>query len=336
MKVIGSGHVEFFSPEDEGPHPIGRDAWWNESVWLQFAERSSGLYGAIRIGHQPNFQGGHTSIWSLIGTPDWIYKRDGLYPLTESDRVATGFAANGTHRFEADSRGGHWSIDDEDISVSLLVEDFHPPIGYTPGSHMETIAKNHFEASGKISGDITIKGRRYEIRDGLASRDHSWGIRYWNHLRVHRFTAATFGPDLSCNAICFYDETDRLSQWGYVVRGDTIIPALEVDVIAYMEADGISNRGGIVRYVLPDGEEMVVELQPVNKGMISRQHTLAINDTICWAMIGDRVGAGVFETNSNPQGGTIIPSQRGLVRTLVDNGIVAAGQAFSGFMPKAP
>jgi len=333
MKVVGKGHVEFFKAEDEGPHPCSKDDWWNESVWLQFAERSSGIYGAIRVGHQPNFRGGHTSIWSIIGTPDWIYKRDGLNPLTERDRLKTGFAANGTHRFEADGRGGHWSIEDEDISVDLLTEDYHPPIGYTPGAFMETIAKNHFEAAGKISGTITLKGKKHLVTAGLAYRDHSWGVRYWHHMRVHRFTAATFGPELSANAINFYDETDRMSKWGYVIRGQEIYPAKEVDVIAYMEGDGISNRGGIVRYVLDGGEELCVRLQPVNKGMISRQHTLIINDTLCWAQIGDQAGAGVFETNSNPQGGTIIPSQRGLVRAIIDNGITPAGSAFDGFVP---
>lgn len=335
MKVIGQGHIGFFGSDDEGPHPPGKDDWWNESVWLQFGELSTGLHGAIRIGHQPNFQGGHTSIWSMIGTPDWIYKRDGLNPLTDRDRLASGFGANGTHRFHADDDGGHWTIEDEEVSVELLTRDYHPPIGYTPGATLETIAKNHFEAAGRISGTIIIKGKTYQLKDGFASRDHSWGVRYWNHMRVHRFTAATFGPDLSCNAICFYDETDRLTQWGYVVRGETIIPAKEVDVITFMEADGISNRGGIVRYVLPDGEELRVELQPINKGMISRQHTLIINDTICRAKVGDRVGVGVFETNSNPQGGTIVPTQRGLVRTIIENGIFPAGPAFADYMPSA-
>lgn len=335
MKVAGKGHVQFFTFEDEGPHPAGKDDWWNESVWLQFADSDAEIYGAIRIGHQPNLQGGQTSIWSMIGTPDWIYKRDGLNPLTDADRITNGFGANGTHKYSADDKGGHWSIRDEDIEVDLLVEDYHPPIGYTPGGLMENVAKNHFEASGKITGTVTIKGKRYELKNGMASRDHSWGVRFWHLFRAHRFTAATFGPDFSCNAICFLDETDRLAQWGYIVRGDTIYPAKEVDVIAYMEADSVSNRGGAVRFTMHDGEEIVVELKPVNMGMVSRQHTTIITDTICWAETDGRTGVGVFETNTNPQGGTIIPSQRGLMRAIIENGISPAGAPFDGFYPRA-
>lgn len=334
MEIVGEGHVEFFEAKDEVPHPASKDDWWNESVWLQFADKETGIYGSLRIGHQPNFQGGHASIWSLIGTQEWIYKRDGLYPLGDRDHLANGFGANGTHRFEFDG-ACHWTIEDDDISVTLCTEDYHAPLGFMPGLAMENIAKNHFEAACGISGTVKLKGRRHQIAHGLAYRDHSWGVRFWNHMRVHRFTAATFGPDLSCNAICFYDETGRLSQWGYVRRGDRIIVAKEVDVIAYMEADGISNRGGVVRYVLPDGEELRVALRPVNKGMISRQHTAVINDTICWAEVGDMVGVAVFETNSNPQGGTLIPTQQGLVRAIVENGVWPAGPSFSGFVPSA-
>ncbi|MET0547457.1 MAG: hypothetical protein ABWZ40_14230, partial [Caulobacterales bacterium] len=281
MKVVGEGNVHFYEPSDEGAHPYSNDPWWNESVWLQWGEHASGLHGAIRIGHQPNFQGGHTSIWSKVGTPDWIYKRDGLYPMQESDKVKNGFGANGTHRAYWDDKGGHWSIEDEDISVELTTKDYHPPIGYTPGKWMENIAKNHLESAGTISGTIKIKDKTYTVKEGLFGRDHSWGVRYWLHMRVHRYTQATFGPDLSVNAICFYDEVDRLHQWGYVVRGDEIIPAKEVDVIAYMEADGVSNRGGHLTMNLTTGEKLDFEFEGVVPSAISFHYAIACTDTIC-------------------------------------------------------
>ena len=323
MQVKGEGHIEFFSAEDEGPHPAGPGEWWNESVWLQFAEPGTGLYGALRIGHQANYHGGMTSVWSMVGTPDLIYKRDGLFPLAPSDIVTNGFSANGTHRFEFDGRC-NWTIEDEDISVHLVSTDFHKPLSFTPGMMMENIARNHLEAAGEIQGTIRIRDKTYEVRKGLSYRDHSWGIRYWHHIRVHRFTGASFGPDFSCNAISIYNETDQLMKWGYVRRGDTIIPAKNVDILTYLESDGVSNRGGVVRYYLADGEELVVELEPVDQGMVSRQHSFYINDTICWARCGDRVGTGVFETSNNVQGGTLMPTQRSLIRAIVDNGIQPA------------
>lgn len=333
MEVIGQGQIHYYDEEDEGPHAFTSNDWWNESVWLQFLEVETGLHGAIRIGHQPNWQGGHSSIWSMIGTPEWVYKRDGLYPLRTEDKIANGFGANGTHGFEFRDGKCHWSIRDEDIEVDLVTSDFHKPFGFTPGIAMENIAKNHLEAASEIEGVIRIRGKEYRVRRGLSYRDHSWGPRYWLHMRVHRFTAATFGPDLSCNAICFYDEADRLSKWGYVRREGKIIVADEVDVIAYMEADGVSNRGGMARFLLPGGEEMIVAYRPANKGMLSRQHSLVINDTICRAEHGGRVGGAVFETNSNWQGGTLHPTGRALVRSIIDNGITPAAPAFDGFFP---
>ena len=325
MNVVGDGHIKFYGPEDEGTHPCGASEWWNESVWLHFLDINSGVNGIFRIGHEPNWQGGSTAIWNLIQTPKWNYKRDGLSPMRSGDRTAIGMKSAGTHTFEFDGKGCRWTVKDGDTFANLLIEDYHPPLSFWPkGSEMESIAPNHTEGPGKVSGIVVIKGEEYKITDALGYRDHSWGNRYWDNLRAHRWVGTNFGPDFNCNAICWLNENHDLGRYGYVRRGDTIYVATEVDIVTYMEPDGITHRGGVTRYKLSTGEELEIHCTPVNKALISRHHHLALNDTMCWAKLGDRVGATCFESNNNLQAGQIVPLQKSLVRGIINNGVSPA------------
>ena len=326
MNIVGDGHIKFYGPEDEVPHPIGTSEWWNESVWLHFLDARSGVNGIMRIGHEPNWQGGSTAIWTLVQTPNWLYKKDGLYPLRDGDRPANGFKSHGTHSFTFDGKDCCWTVNDGDFEAKLRIEDYHAPLSFWPkGSEMESIAPNHTEGPGKVSGAIVIKGEEFKLTDALGYRDHSWGDRFWNDLRAHRWVGTNFGPDFNCNAIIWLNHHNDLGRYGYVRRGDTIYVASEVDIITHMEPDGITHRGGVCRYLLPTGEKIEIHCTPAHKALISRHHTLALNDTICVAKYGDgvdqRVGATCFESNNNLQAGAMVPLQKGVVRGVVDNGI---------------
>lgn len=329
MKIVGDGHIKFYGPEDEVPHPVGTSEWWNESVWLHFLDVASGVNGILRIGHEPNWQGGSTAIWTLIQTPSGLYKKDGLYPMRAGDRPSNGFKSDGTHSFEFDGRCCRWAVKDGEFFADLTIEDYHAPLSFWPsGSAMESIAPNHTEGPGKVSGSIVINGQEYRVADALGYRDHSWGDRFWDDLRAHRWVGTNFGPDFNCNAICWLNHKNEVGRYGYVRRGDTIYIASEVDVVTYMEFDGISHRGGVARYRIGDGEQIEITCSPVNKALISRHHNLALNDTMCWATMNDgvakRIGATCFESNNNLQAGKLMPMQRGVIRGQVDNGIFAA------------
>lgn len=329
MQIVGDGHIKFYGPEDEIPHAIGKDECWNESVWLHFLDPETGVNGILRIGHEPNWQGGHSAIWTLVQTPNWCYKRDGLTPLKSGDLTATGFKSAGTHSFDFTGRGCHWVVKDRDFFLDLTIVDYHAPLSFWPKhSEMESIAPNHTEGPGSVSGTIVIKGEEFKLVNVLGYRDHSWGARHWDNLRSHRWVGTNFGPDFNCNAMCWLDEKENLGRYGYVRRGETIYVTHDVDIVTFMEPDGISHRGGICRYNLSTGEHVEISCTPVYKGLISRHHTLALNDTMCWAKYGDRIGATCFESNNNRQAGVLVPQQHGIVRGVVDNGIWPVDKPF--------
>jgi len=108
---------------------------------------------------------------------------------------ATGVRGGPTCRFEYDGRC-HWTIDDpaEKVTAQLVVDDFHPAVGFLPKSSSNVVsdfASNHSECNGRVTGELTVDGRQYKV-DGLGIRDHSWGIRIWNRLRAHRWIAGVF------------------------------------------------------------------------------------------------------------------------------------------------
>jgi hypothetical protein len=183
------------------------------------------------------------------------------------------------------------------------------------------MASNHLEAAGSLSGTVILKGERFDILDAPAYRDQSWDVRHWHNLRSHRWISTTFGSDLSCNVLALYNQHSEASTWGYVRRENTVMTCDAVDVVTFVEADGISHRGGIVRYTLPDGEVFEVIYERVNRGMLSRQHQVVINDTACYARHGDRLGGACYEITNNILAGTLIPPQRGLAGSVIANGV---------------
>jgi hypothetical protein len=326
MRTLGDGQVHFYEEKDFVPHPFPADAeWWNESVFLNFADPRTGVYATLRLGHQPNWNGGHASIWSMVGTPRWIYKRDGLYPLRDGDRLKDGLSARGTHRYRYDG-GVHWQISDEGIELDLRMRDYHQPFSFWP--RWKNMAANHLEASGSISGRISLNGEQFEIQGAPAYRDQSWDVRHWHNLRSHRWVSTTFGEDLSCNVLALYSHEAIASTWGYVRQGDTISTSSDVDVVTFVEPDGISHRGGRVRYRLPNGQDFEVLYERINVGMLSRQHEVIINDTACIARHDAQVGGACFETTNNILAGTSIPPQRGLAGSLIANGLWPAKGPF--------
>ena len=319
MEIRGDGHLHFYDESDFVPHSFPADEeWWNESFWLHFVDPKSGVHGTMRLGHQSNWNGGHCAIWNMIGTPDWVYKRDGLYPLQAGDRQSNGIGGNGTHQYRWDG-AAHWTINDSDLSVDIRMVDHHRPFSFWPS--WKNMAANHLEASGTLEGTVTLKGRRYDLTDVPAYRDQSWGVRHWTDLRSHRWVATTISPELSCNVLAVTNQHGDTTTWGYVRRGNTVHLSNEIDVVTFVEQDGISHRGGTVRYTLPDDEVFEVNYERVNQGALSRQHQVIINDTACFARHGEQIGSSCFEITNNILGGSLVPMQKSLRGSVIGNGI---------------
>ena len=310
-----------FPATDEGTHEIGSDPLWQESVVLTWWDHARGVGGFHRIGHEPGGKVGNGSATSWVG----IATRDGLRfrqhrvePLRPTDRGPNWFRCSDAYemRFEAKAI---WTIRESDCAMDLETADFTPRFDLFRhgGTVTDDFAPGHLEAAGTVRGRLRLGERSYEI-DGLGYRDHSWGKRDWNSLLSHRWIAGTCGPELTFNAASWHGRDGSLRTFGIVVRGGEVVYADDVDILAFMEIDAITHRGGVVRLALPGGETIVLEPKPVD-GFLTLHRGIACVDELCTFEYGGRQGFCDFEISTNPRGGS--GPVTALVRATMENGL---------------
>jgi hypothetical protein len=299
-----------FTAGDELPHQPGRDLWWQESVFVSWWDERARLGGVFRLGHEPNQ--GLANVWLGLVSEDGGRFRlcDSTIPLTEGDRVDGNLSAHhGSRRLCGTvPRDGRlaWSVDHPDVRAELLLEDFYPMTNLwllrTGTSLADEFAPNHWEASGRMTGTVQI-GRRHHQIDGLYHRDHSWGVRKWDTLRSHRWVAGAFGPDLAFAMVTWHSTDNDLFTGGYVFRDGTIIRAEAVDPLPYLEADGITIRGGEAHWYLDDDTRLSLRCAPVD-GLLFSHRDVTETDTICRVRHPDgRLGFCDFEFTNNLRDG---------------------------------
>ena len=288
--------------------------WWD-------ATRSIGGYH--RIGHEPNTEGGKVALWNNLFTPQGIYRKTHFVPLRTADRIAAGFGGGDeTCRFDYDG-DCVWTVRDKELSASLRLKDFHPSIDCYPksGSFGDDFAPHHLEVACRVAGSVTVHGTRYEV-GGLGMRDHGWGPRHWRAMLSHRWLAGVFETGESLCALSFQGSDDRLIKFGWIVRGDEVIYGRDIDIVAYMACDAVSNRGGVLNMTLTTGEPVEARFEAVTPCVMAFHHGMACMDSLCRVSWGGRVGAGDFETSSN--------AQRGARRPLTLDG----GVNLEGWLPR--
>jgi hypothetical protein len=308
MEIVGGGSVKELGPEDEGPHKIEDHEFFQESVVLVWWDMKQSIGGYHRIGHVPHWRDGpHIDLFNNLFSPDWIYKQTTFLPALESDRFHNGFAAGNKCRFEFKNGKAHWTVKDTDVSAELVVSDSHPPVDVYPrGGSLSDVAPNHMEVGSTLSGTMTIKGKRFDV-NGLAFRDHGWGVRMWDSFVCHRWIAGTFGKDMTVLGMTFMGTDNDVKAFGCVIRDNKLTYTSDVDIVVYFESDGLTHRGGHLTMKLTTGEVLDIELTMMQKGVVSFIHGYATVDTMCRMKWGERIGMCDFEIANNAQRGHYRP-----------------------------
>jgi hypothetical protein len=169
------------------------------------------------------------------------------------------------------------------VSVDLEFEGFYDamPVWNNPEAHevAQTIAPNHAESSGRARGTVRLDDESFEV-DALYHRDHSWGARDWSTILSHRWFVGTFGPHLSFSGTIVQARGYRWIRGGAVVRNGAVTRAESVDIVPFIEADGVSHRGGEVVWKLADGEALTMRCALVD-GTIFRQKSFLTVEGLC-------------------------------------------------------
>lgn len=320
MKVIGGGETRIYTYDDELSHDPTSEPAWQESVFLFWHDPAHGISGIHRLGHEPNCDGGKVALWSHVTGPEGSYTHTSFDPLASVERRRDVLSAGqrATYRFDGKC---HWDFDDIGLKGSLTLEDFHDAIDLFPpssGAVADDVAKNHLEASGRVTGRIELAGKEYEI-DGVQHRDHSWGIRKWHSMLTHRWTGGVLDGRNGFAALNFLSDDGHLHRSGYVIRDDVVCYANDVDIIVHVEPDGLSHRGATMRMTLVTGEVLDFTFEPLGDQLLCVHHENSFLESICRVRCGDSEGVADFEITNNSHRGFNRPVL--LPRVISANGV---------------
>lgn len=293
-----------YHDNDEGTHQATADPDWQESVFVHWYDPAAGVGGVHRIGHEPNRDGGRSALHGFVFSSDGVrFRRNDFELPLQPASSSRGFRAGGSSWEVADGRP-RLRVDEPGLDADLVMENFYPLTDFFPsgGSMVDDFAAHHYETSGRITGSVRLDGREFQI-DGLYHRDHSWGPRRTMTLKSHRWISGTFGPHLSFGSMCWHAADDTLIKIGYLVRDGEITYATAVDVITYLEPDGLTCRGGEVTWYLPDGDPLHLTCRQID-ATVAQLHNVYYVDSICTVEYKGRTGICDFEISNNARLGT--------------------------------
>lgn len=145
-----------------------------------------------------------------------------------------------------------------DLSFLALHDPFDPgdpqqnPLLETDRSHDDSRhgdewENGHFEVKGHITGELELRGRRYQV-DCYDGMDHSWGPRAETGTRSVAWVSVNFGPELAMHLALLISiedgevRYDRL-RFGFVVRDGEVRPVVAAEITAqHSHMLAINNR----------------------------------------------------------------------------------------------
>jgi hypothetical protein len=296
--------------DDDFAHAPGADADWQESVVLLFHDPDSGFAGFLRAGCEPNLQLSqlHFSLVSREGLRFRHHPFD--LPMQPQDRTVDGFGAGPLRWRIPDRKYVHVTGTVGEVSVDLRMHDY---FASTPwqllGAGIESVAPGHLESAGRVEGELRIGARVIRLNDALGYRDHSWGRRDVRVMRSFRWVAGTCGPQLAFSGVLLHMANGQFMRGGYVRRNGVLCPLADFDVVAQVNPDGVTVRGGWAEWTFTDGERLRVDAEVIDGIITSYRsdhggaHSHIGVEGLSEVRCGNQHGFCDFNISNNPAGG---------------------------------
>jgi hypothetical protein len=319
------------SSSDEGLHPAGDDPDWQESAYLAWRDPLSGLGGNHRIGNEPNRR--TANLWCGVYHQDGTRFRcngEGLDQPVLDDVVAGVFGVGaGPQRIFHDGARLRFVLDGDGCRADLVITDegersFADAKTFSGASGTTgTIFSNNFHVACRVSGTVELDGRRAEVVDVPAWRDHSWGVRRWDSFVSSRSFGGAHGEGddaLHFRFASMVGSNGSFFRIGALTRGSEKIPVKEASMLVHVDDDSISCPSAEVCYELEGGGTTVVRIDTIGGmiGVTAQRHG--------WESVGDVTvddepgGWGFLETTLNPRNGSAPPGF--VLGDAMTNGVV--------------
>jgi hypothetical protein len=315
---------------DEGLHPAGDDPDWQESAYLAWRDPLSGLGGNHRIGNEPNRR--TANLWCGLYHQDGTRFRgngQGLDQVVLDPSTGTTGLAAGPQRIIHDGAHLRFVLDGEGCRADLVIADegersyANAQTFSGSGGVAGTIFSNNFHVACRVSGVVELDGRRAQVVDAPAWRDHSWGVRHWDSFVSSRSFGGSHGAGedaLHFRFASMVGSNGSFFRVGALTRGGQKVPVADAAMLVHVDDDSVSCPSAEVRYTLEGGGTTVVRIATIG-GMIG-----VTAQRYGWESVGDVTvdgkpgGWGFLETTLNPRNGSAPPGF--VLGEAMTNGIV--------------
>jgi hypothetical protein len=208
------------TPEDDLLHAADDDPTFNESRYYNLFDRGCGLGGWVRMGNRPNE--GRAELTICLYLPDgrvgFMFKRPAIEGHVSHDAGGLRFEVLSPYeehrvtydgdvcvlvrpRDLVDPKAAFTENPHESAHLDLRLVAVGQPFGgepeydegeEPPPGSQHGFARGHTEQHMAITGSVTVGDERFDLRDGLGFRDHSWGPRVWQAIPWYRWLNASF------------------------------------------------------------------------------------------------------------------------------------------------
>lgn len=212
-------------PIDEYLHEVGPEPNFNESMYFNVVDPSSGVGGFFRIGNRPNEGTGEMTVCLYLpdGRVGFMFQRPEVTSNDAFDAAGLRFAVVEPFEELTVDYGGKVVVLDDPLQledpkaaftsnpyaeaeVHLTITRVSDMFGGEPDARPEAaggdggpggweneFARGHYEQLVAGRGSIRVGDREWAV-DGFGLRDHSWGPRYWQAPWYYRWLTANVGP----------------------------------------------------------------------------------------------------------------------------------------------
>jgi hypothetical protein len=173
---------------------------------------------------------------------------------------------------------------------------WHHPLSFRSGLS-EGVASDHYEQPGSIAGVIEADGKRWPL-SGNGLRDHSWGVRDWQHVPYWRWFGMVVDPDnfAMVNNVGLADGGETAG--GFVMRDGELAPIVSCETESEPDPKLGSQRRFLARATDGLGRETVLhgealEVAPLRQRRAGR--ITLVNEALTEYRWGDRTAIGISE-----------------------------------------
>lgn len=178
------------SASDEGSHPPGAEALWNESWYFDFVDPAQELGGWVRLGLYPNENRAWINVLLCGPGQPTVALNDfevaapaDPFDVRTAGIVLTQEVTEALQRHRVTVRGTAQAHDDP---AALLRGESGRPVEVSMDLTCETVGvpyayrlATRYEIPCAVSGTVVVDGVSHELDAVVGQRDHSWGVRDW-------------------------------------------------------------------------------------------------------------------------------------------------------------